>query len=216
MNNLAEKRWLTSAATEHGLVVARSEKDYEVQTGDGLVRARRAVGCLVEPVVDDLVLISLGEHGPGYILCVLEREDESETTLTFETNVLIRSKAGRIGLSAKQGLDLASEQELQMVSAKLNVAAGEGDIQINKVSFWGSLFRGQIQTIKVLADSIESFCRRFTRTAHQSYRQVDETDQVCCGRLHYEADSLLEMKGEYAKLSAQEDVHIGGERINIG
>lgn len=90
MNSLAPKRWLISATTEHGLVVAHDVEDYDIQTGDGPVRARWAVGCLVAPILDDLVLVPLGEHVKAYLLSVLERNTKSETTVTFKNNGLTR------------------------------------------------------------------------------------------------------------------------------
>ena len=216
MNNLAEKCQLTSAINEHGIVVAREGKDYTVRTGEGLVAAIRAVGCLVEPAIDDLVLVSLGLDGRAYILCVLEREAESMTILSFERDVRIRSEEGRISISAKQELDLVGERELGMVAPRVSVAADQGDLRIDRASFFGSFLDVRTKAVSIVADKLESFCRRLTSLARHSYRQVDETDQLKCGRLHYEADSLLQMKGEYAKLHAEEDVHIGGERINIG
>jgi hypothetical protein len=216
MNDLARKRRLTAAVNEHGTIAAIDDGHYQVLTEQGRIEAQRALGCLIEPLVDDLVLLSCGENGQAFILNVLERESATPTTVGFENDVLIRSKDGGISVSAKQGLHLAGETEMSLIAPKIQAAAGQGDLHINQASFFGSILQTQINRIKIIADSVESFCRHLTSISKQSYRQVEETDQVQCGRLDYQAQSLLHLQGEYARVEAVEDVHIGGERINIG
>jgi hypothetical protein len=219
MHNLAVKTGFCQTILEQGRIVAKKDSGYEVETEIRSATVRRAVSCLVEPRIDDLVLIALTDAGNGHILAILEREDDeghTETTLAFDADLRIKTSAGRISLTAPDGLDLAGENDIRLLSSRLDITAAESRVDIKHLSFWGALFEGRIDVVTFLADRFESFMKRFSRITRQSYRQVDETDQLRCGRLNYRADKSLQLRGQFAQMTAQEDIHIDGERINIG
>lgn len=212
----ARKYEPVSALMEHGRVTGREEDRYTIDIESGPVSAVRAVGCLVEPLIGDLVLVSLDARGRAYILNVLERKNPAAATLDFDRDVVIRSRGGRVGLIAGEGVDIASEADVQLAAKGINVSAARGDVHIDRLSYWGSRLRGRVKSLKLVADTVESFCRRFMSVTEQSFRHVEGTDQLSCDSLHYRAKSLVHLKGEYAKMAAKEDVAINGERINIG
>lgn len=216
MDNVALERNLTSAVGDHGEIVALEKENYFVRVESGRIKAERALGCVVEPMVGDLVAVSCGQNGQAFILSVLKRRTQSRVVLNFPNDVLIRSEAGNVSVSARQDLNMAAGRKTGMVSPTIQATAEQGDFHIQRASFFGKFLLSQIDVVKTIADSMESFCQRLTSLSKHSHRQVEEVDQLRCGRLDYEADSLLHLQGEFARVEAEEDVHIGGERINIG
>jgi hypothetical protein len=216
MNNLARKHLYANAAQAYGEIVGQEDTFYSVETESGLYRVRRAVSCVVQPEVNDLVLVSLSSLGGGYILAVLEREQGAKATLSFDADVDIKTSEGSLCIASKRGIDLASSEEINLVSSRLGISSSHGEINIGKLTFLGSFFEGSLETVKLLSKAFESITERFFRRAKRSYRFVEETDQVKTGSLNYIADKSLMLRGTFSQMTAKEDVHIDAERINIG
>jgi hypothetical protein len=201
---------------EYAKVITIAGHLYSVATDLGIYQVKRAVSCLVEPQIDDLVLVSTGPSETGYILAVLERELSDKATLLFNGDVDIKTEQGRIGIIAKDGLDLASEKGISLISHEFDLTAAESTVSIGKLSFWGTVIEAQLDRIKTIVDHVESFVKRFFQKSGQSYRFVDQVDHVKSGRITYEAEKTLQLRGTFAQMTAKEDIHIDGERINIG
>ena len=216
MDNLARKQVYSEATQEYGTVVGQEDSVYSVETDSGLYRVKRAVSCVVQPEVDDLVLVSLSSLGGGYILAVLERAQGAKATLSFDSDVDIRTSEGSLSIASKQGIDLASTESINLIASRLGIASSEGDINISRLTFLGGFFEGSLETVKLLARTFDSITERFFRRTKRSYRFIEDTDQVKAGSLNYVADKSLMLRGTFSQMTAKEDVHIDGERINIG
>lgn len=216
MENIARKHLYANAEQAYAKVVSQADTFYSVETESGLYRVRRAVSCVVQPEVNDLVLVSLSSLGGGYILAVLEREQGAKATLSFDADVDIKTDEGSLSIASKQGIDLASPQEINLVSSSLGISSSKGEINIGRLSFLGNFFEGSLETVKLLARAFDSITDRFFRRTKRSYRFVEDTDQVKTGSINYIADKSLMLRGTFAQMTAKEDVHIDAERINIG
>jgi hypothetical protein len=216
MHNLATRETSFQAVQEYGKIVGIENEFYRVETGSGPVSVKRAVSCLVKPEMDDMVLVYIGSLGDGYILAVLEREPEAKTTLSFDADVDITTLSGRMAITANEGVNFASGKDIDLISTEINVHASKGLINIGRLSLLGTLFEGQIDRIKVVADHVESFLKRFFQRSEQSFRKVERLDHVEAGRMNYKAKQSMQLRGEFAQMTASEDVHIDGKRINIG
>jgi len=216
MDNLARKQVYSEATQEYGKVVGQEDSFYSVETASGLYRVLRAVSCVVQPEVTDLVLVSLSSLGGGYILAVLEREQGAKATLSFDSDVDIRTSEGSLSIASKRGIDLASPEDINLISSRLGIVSSEGEINISKLTFLGSFFEGSLETVKLLARTFDSITERFFRRTKRSYRFIEDTDQVKAGSLNYIADKSLMLRGTFSQMTAKEDVHIDAERINIG
>lgn len=216
MDNLAIRHLSANADQAYAKVVSQADTFYSVETESGLYRVRRAVSCVVQPELNDLVLVSLSSLGGGYILAVLEREQGAKTTLSFDADVDIKTDEGSLSIASKQGIDLASPEEINLVSSSLGISSSKAEINIGRLTFLGSFFEGSLETVKLLARTFDSITDRFFRRTKRSYRFVEDTDQVKTGTLNYIADKSLMLRGTFSQMTAKEDVHIDGERINIG
>ena len=216
MDNLARNHSYSEATQEYGKVIEQKDSFYSVETDSGLYLFTRAVSCVVQPEVNDLVLVSLNSSYEGYILAVLKREKGAKATLSFDSDVDIRTSKGSLSITSKQGIDLASTENINLISSRLGIISSEGEINISKLTFLGSLFEGSLETIKLLAKTFEAITERFFRRTKRSYRFTEDTDEVKTGSLHYVADKSLMLRGTFSQMTAKEDIHIDGERINIG
>lgn len=216
MDNLARKHLYSKATQEYGKVVGQEDKFYSVETDSGLYRVMRAISCVVQPEVNDLVLVSLSSLGGDFILAVLEREPGAKATLSFDSDVDIRTSEGSLSIASKRGIDLASPESINLVSSRLGISSSQGEININRLTFLGSFFEGSLETVKLLARTFDAITERFFRRTKRSYRFIEDTDQVKTGSLNYVADKSLILRGTFSQMTAKEDVHIDAERINIG
>jgi hypothetical protein len=216
MDNLAIRHLSANADQAYAKVVSQVDTFYSVETESGLYRVRRALSCVVQPEVNDLVLVSLSSLGGGYILAVLEREQGAKATLSFDADVDIKTDEGSLSIASKQGIDLASPEEINLVSSSLGISSSKADINLGRLTFLGSFFEGSLETVKLLARTFDSITDRFFRRTNRSYRFDEDTDQVKTGSLNYIADKSLMLRGTFSQMTAKEDVHIDGESINIG
>ena len=216
MDNLARNHSYSEATQEYGKVMEQEDSFYSVETDLGLYRVLRAVSCVVQPEANDLVLVSLSSSGEGYILAVLEREKGVKATLSFDSDVDIKVSKGSLSIASKQGIDLASTENINLIASRLGIVSSDAEINISKLTFLGRFFEGSLETVKLFAKTFDAITERFFRRTKRSYRFIEDTDEVKTGSLHYVADKSLMLRGTFSQMTAKEDIHIDAERINIG
>ena len=72
--------------------------------------AKVAFSCLVQPEVDDVVLVSGNTHSGFYILSVLERPNSTNMALTFPGNTVLNSSNGSLQLHASETVALTAKK----------------------------------------------------------------------------------------------------------
>ncbi|WP_437925189.1 DUF3540 domain-containing protein [Sorangium sp. So ce291] len=188
---------------------------YIVETEDGEVRAKRATSCLLEPAAGDLVLLA-AVNGAHYILAVLEREQGAPSHLVCEGDLQIRLQRGSLGLSAPDGVHVASGKDLSMAASTFRVQAREGHIALGLLSFVSETVRAEVDRAKLIGRSLDAQLERLMQRVKRSYRIVEEADHVRAERIDYAAKGSLAMHGENAKITASHVVKIDGDQIQVG
>jgi hypothetical protein len=216
MKSSAAKVSLEGVTQEMGRVLAVSGSVLRVRAGAYEYDAKRAVSCLVEPLVDDIVLVALAPNGAAYVLAVLEREEGTAATLSAEGDLHIRQRRGRVTIAAQEGIDLVAAKDVNVTSTGLQVNAAEGSVVLQKLSFVGGLVRAQMDRAKVLAETLDTVLDRFSQKVKRSYRTVEETDHVRAERIDYTAKSTMSLHGENALVTAEQLVKVDGEQIHLG
>lgn len=199
---------------EYARVLEKTGEVFRVDAAGSLFSVQRALSCVVEPQPGDRVLICYSGFEPGYILAVLERQ-ENAVRMQFPGDVEIVSETGRVGISSAQGIDLTGA-EVALVASQLDVTATQGNLHMEQLSFGGSLYQGSVKAIKLFAETLESISDRIFAKTRTSQRVVDELEQLQAGRINYKAEQSLQLRGSFTQLTAREDVHIDGSRVNIG
>jgi hypothetical protein len=204
------------AAQEFGEVRLAADGAFVVRTASGEHRAKRAVSCLVEPEVNDRVLIAFEAGGPAFVLAVLEREAGAAATLSHDGAVNIRAGRGRLAMAAPEGVSLIAGQDVSVVAGSVNMTAAEGELSIDRLTVLSSLVRAEIGKAKVFGESVDTLVGRVTQRVKRAFRFVEEIDQLKTKRIDYTASQVAQIHAGNAVVSAEELVKVDGEQIHLG
>lgn len=218
MHNLADRTERALPWLEYGEVVDESQEVLAIRTSFGNVTARRASSCLMQPRPGDRVLVSRDADGAGYVLSVLEQAEghERETRLVVDGDLSIHARHGDLSLTADRNATLAAEDALALASKKISVHAGLGEIVIERLSVAGKALQIRIRRIRTVASSVEQTVRRLTQRLQDSFRYVEDQDEVQCGSARYLVEDSLTMQSRNAVHMAEEVVTINAEQVHLG
>ncbi len=218
MENLATKMETSQPGLEYGQVAAAEDGCFAVRGPWGLVRAQVAASCVVQPCPGDRVLVVSGTGREAYILAVLRKGAQSQgrTNLVFEGQVDFQVKDGGLKLTAATDLTLASGARTALVADKLTLHATRADAVIERISLAARVFKGQVRRIRTVAGSVENVFRRLTQRLKDSFRFVEDQDEVQAGSARYLVDDTLTMNSKNAVHMAEEIVTINAEQIHMG
>ncbi len=205
-----------SAAEEYGRIVGIDGRAFMVQTGSGCYAARRAVSCLVEPRLEDKVLICLGDDSEVYIIAILERQDEKNCDLRLPGDLTIALPEGALRLAAGKGIEAASAGGIEAVAPRIKLSGDQGEIYFQRLYLWGRVIQTVAERIKSTARIVESVADRLSQTVQTSYRTIKEAEHVKAESLYTTARRLFSLRGKYTVITAQEDVKIDGRHIHMG
>jgi hypothetical protein len=201
---------------EIGTVDATEDGRYIVAADSGRFSTTKAVSCLVEPEIGDEVLFAGQASGDLYIIAILEREAEVPTKLTVEGDATLQVREGKLALVAKQGIDLVTGATLAMTSRGLKLNAREGDLFIDNLTFLGRKALAKIDVAKVFAGTLDSVLDRFSRRVKNSYRFVEQVDQVRSQQIDYAAKENMRLRAYNALMNADVLFKIDGDSIQLG
>ncbi|MDQ5987985.1 MAG: hypothetical protein CSYNP_03735 [Syntrophus sp. SKADARSKE-3] len=214
--NLAVCHKREELCQDYGTVVASKKDRLLVRNDMGVYRARRAVSCLVDPVIGDLVLFCTADHGSGYILAVLERKEGVAATVSFAGDLNLRLDGGGLGLDIRDGVAITSPHKISMISAALDIQTVTADFTIQQTLLTGNIFQASLKKVKLFAGCLDSLLDRVHQRVKRSYRFVEETDSVRAENIDHRAEKLLNLRGKNAVINARELVKLDGEQIHVG
>jgi hypothetical protein len=215
MSNLARKLDELEAFQIMGTIVRAEDGLFVVRTGRGDMRARRATSCLVEPKVNDFVLVAGAPTGAAYVLAVLEREEKG-AALACDGDLEIKLPDGRLRVASKEGIDLVSAGEVAIAAEGVRVHASTGSVVLDRLSYIGSLMRAEIGKLRVEGGIFERVATRVSERVKRSFRTVEEIDQVKAERIDYAAKQVMTLRAENAIVNAEQLVKMDGEQIHLG
>ncbi len=216
MDNLARKLD-NEVLQQSGTVVRHEATVFEVRTDSGDYQAKRAVSCLVQPELGDVVLLATFADGTSYVLAVLERDDaDGATNIAVDGDLQIRVPRGSFGVAAQEDVNLVSAKELSMVSGRFNVNAVDGNVVLQRLTYVGRFVRSEVEKLKLFAGALDSVLERFSQKVKRSYRTVEEFDQLRAERVDYTAKKTMSLHGKNTLMTAQELVKVDGEQIHLG
>lgn len=220
MANPAKKLDTTEATQLGGYVVGASGKRLLVRVGEGPSRAeyeaKRAVSCLLDPVLGDHVLLAVFGDGSAFVLAVLERTEDGPATASLDRDLTLRVPNGQINLVAKDGVGIVSTGDVSIVGAAVDVKAAEGRLSIDRVAVLGRQLLAEVATVKLVAGAVDSVLDRWVQKVKRAYRTVEELDQVRAKRVDYTAEKSMHLHAENALVTAGELVKLDGEHIHLG
>ncbi len=210
MKAAAQQVEILQPVLEYGLVAGRSGSGFAVTCDRGVFDASVAVSCLVAPEAGDVVLLSLDGSGPCYILSILERQEgaRGKTELAFDGDVSLTVRDGAMSIRSDEAISLASKE--------FELTAEEGRVTLEKSSFFGNLVENNIARIRVVADSLDTIVRRAVQRFTNTYRYVEEHEEVQSASTRMIVDGTLTMHTKNTMHIAEGHVKIDAEQIHLG
>jgi len=218
MNDLARKTVRRQPALECGYIHESRAGVFTVVSEGERYAARKAVSCLVYPEKGDTVLLAFDAAGQGYILSVLERPggETAPKTLEMAGQVQLRIQRGGLNIAAAETLSLTSEQQITIAAERLNLDARQGSARIEELSFFGRLFHSQVETVKHIADTLDTVVRRAVQRLTASYRYIEEHEEIQSASTRMLVEGTLTMQTQNTMHTAEGHIKIDAEQIHLG
>lgn len=215
MLNLAKKLEQQEIWQEAGTVVERQGAGWVVRTTTDELHAERAVSCLVEPEVDDYVLLSqVGDE--CFVLAVLRRGGDAPVKLSADGDMNIGLDKGSFEVVAPGGIKLISPEDVSVAAGNVNINSATARLAVGTLDLLGAVLETRLEQLKVVVGGIDAVVERVVERVKRSYRFVEETDQVQAEHIDYAANKSMSLQGENALVTAQELVKIDGAQIHVG
>ncbi|MDR3497238.1 MAG: DUF3540 domain-containing protein [Ancalomicrobiaceae bacterium] len=177
-----------------------------VRFGESRVAATTAVSCLVRPIVDDRVLVSLA-GGEAFVLSVLERVGPNYATVTLPGQGNLAIEAENIAVAARKRLSVSGDTlDLKARSLALITA---GATWIGKqLSFVVDRLQTSAKTQETSADTI-------VVKATDRVAVVDRTDSLKAGAHSLEVATVSMESAESKVIAVSHDRRLDGKRVTI-
>jgi hypothetical protein len=209
MNNVAvlkKSQQVRPVCLSYGRVVEQDGELHGVMPeGGAVVWARKADGCLVTPEVGDLVLVAEGgKEGPFVLSVIMKGRAESRLVLNGEVEVQAESfvlKArGRVGVEAPE----------------IAFTGVRGEARFLTFAFLVGVCKAEIQKVTTVIQSLDSVTDRLTQRIRNSFRWVENLEQVHAGRIRSIVKQRFSIKARHVSVQAEEEVTVDGRKVLLG
>ncbi len=212
-DNLARK--ISYPTQEVATVVGTAGRSLRVRSRSGEIEARRAAGCLLEPALGDEVLVVHHERG-SHVLAVLERDDDVPARLSAEGDLEIAAPAGRVSMSARDGVDLLTPGEAVIAAGSARISAKHVETMIGTMNYLGDRVTANVDRVKTVAKSVETVAERWIQRLDRAYRFIARSETVRAEYLEFEARSAFHVKAETTLVTSGGLTKIDGSQIHLG
>jgi Protein of unknown function (DUF3540) len=195
-------------------VLAIQENGCLLKTPQGIIKARVAYGCMVQPQAEDTVLYADTDQG-CFITQILLRTSAEKATVHYSEGIQITSDQ-QVSIQAQQGIKLETPAETSLTSNRLNIASLSTQFRSISAAFHMKEAEGHFGRIKWLADWAEQKADKIRQRFKHSDRVVSETDQQQAGSLIQRVEKTASLRAKHTIIKAKEDVQVDGKRIHMG
>lgn len=216
MNRHARDLSRAPVTQEVGVLEAIDARGLTVRTDDGTFTARRAASCLLQPEVGDVVLMAVVPSRDCYVLAVLEREPGAAARVSFDGDVDLHLPAGRLAMTAQEGVSIVTAGALDLVGQRLDAQAEVATTSFGALSVMADDARAELTRARVEAGAIDTVADRVTERVQRSYRTAEEFDHLRAGVIDHAARETLKLRSHDAVLTAEGLVKVDGAQIHLG
>ncbi|MBF0239490.1 MAG: DUF3540 domain-containing protein [SAR324 cluster bacterium] len=206
--------------TEYGEVVSSKGNMFVVRLPDHELSASRAFSCLVTPIAGDRVLISRDtgfDQGNVYILAIIKRRVGEDASLDFPGDVELNTKQGKFQINAKEGLRLLTGNVMEVLTPLLQLNASRSELNMENLKANAREVVASFLHSQVYAEKIDTFTDRWVLKAKNSFRWVEELDQLKAGEVIHLIRKVMSMHSQgHTVITAEGDVRVDGDRIHMG
>lgn len=201
---------------QHARVVSISGIHVLIDTLLGPVEeARVAFSCLVQPMPDDLVLVSKPTSGECYILSILERSEKQNMTLAFPGDATIHTGGELTAMSCKS-ISLAAAENMNCISKQAIHKSNNAIIDYTECTAKGNALQISFNTIKTISHLMTDIVGQYIGKMKNYIRHTEKYDQIKAGQMGRKADGVYTMDSSYTIMVSKKDTKIDGERIHMG
>jgi hypothetical protein len=186
-----------------------------VATTRGVLRARRAVSCLIEVEVADEVLLAGDSRGRVWVLSVLERDGRG-TCIDVPGDLEVRAPAGAVRFVATGAVDLISETRIDASAPEVGWSSRVLKVVSDQIAVVGEVLHAELGKARLESTVIESLAERLTTRVKRAYRLVEELDQLRAKRIDVKAEQLMSLHADTAVLTANQLVKMDAEQVHVG
>ena len=178
----------------------------QVDHNGKLINTQKAFSCLVEPMVDDIVLVSKDQHQQAYVIAILQRDDETKMQVQLAPNTT---------LTSSEKLTLHSEQ-INQLSVKSLQKTSEATFDFQQGLIRGDKLHSHIRHVHTISDMISTMAKQAIQKFNTYIRKTDTSDQVRAAQMGRKVDGLYTMNSKHTIMVSQKDTKIDGEHIHMG
>ena len=178
----------------------------QVDHNGKLINTQKAFSCLVEPMVDDIVLVSKDQHQQAYVIAILQRDDATQMQVQLAPNTT---------LTSSEKLTLHSEQ-INQLSVKSLQKTSEATFDFQQGLIRGDKLHSHIRHVHTISDMISTMAKQAIQKFNTYIRKTDTSDQVRAAQMGRKVDGLYTMNSKHTIMVSQKDTKIDGEHIQMG
>ncbi len=197
-----------------GEVEKHGDAGVVVSTPQGILKARLAFSCLVQPTCGDIVLLSC-RSGENYVLSVLERLSDAPVTMRFAGSLHMHV-AGDATIAAEGETVVGGGQSARLKARHVEVSGEAVEINGDRLSLAGRAVTWIADSLDATARAIRQVADTLSVRARSHTRQVEDMELVRVGHMDLRADKILHMNAEHAMLKSRQLVKLDGKQIQVG
>lgn len=200
-----------------GLVVERlPEGLFRVECEDGTWQCRRAASCLLQPELGDTVLIAGPDRYRVYLIAVVEQADSTQARIQTSGDLSFATPNGGVRIESAGTIRLQGAADVELQGRRFALTADEADCKVGTLRWLGSAAEVMASNIRVVGRLCESVMDRLVHISRSSFRMVEQTEQLRCGQLDYEANDLARIHATQTVVTARAVVKVDGQQIHMG
>jgi hypothetical protein len=179
-------------------------------------RVKRALSCLIEPEVGDLVLLChMPNQQESFILSVLSRECEQRGNVCLPGGVTMQTDGKQLTVNA-DSLDLKARETIGLSATHLDVNAAAATSRIGHLRAWAESVETTSDRVTLITKTLTQHVGRMITRVRESWRKVEGLDETQAARMRVYVQGSHQVDAEHVTVNAEGFVRIDGKSINIG
>jgi hypothetical protein len=189
---------------------------YRVECDDGAWQCRRAASCLLRPELGDTVLIAGPDRYHVYLIAVIDQADDTTAHIETKGRLTLATPAGGVHIESGEAIRLQSAKAVEVSSERFALTATQADCKVDRLNYVGNAVKAMATSIHVVGRLCETVMDRLVHISRTAFRMTEQTEQVRCGQLDYEATDLARIHATQTVVTAQAVVKVDAKQIHMG
>jgi hypothetical protein len=202
-------------ATVAPAVSASGLADVYITLQGDVYPAKVSFSCLVQPNVDDVVLLAGDAESGYYILSILERPGAQDMTLAFPASTSLHNLNGSMNILSSQSVSFAA-QKLSMIAENSVHRSKKAYVDYDQLTAKGHDAVLNFGSVRVISNLINTIAKQAIQKFHGYIRHTESADQIKAGQMSRTVEGLYSMDSKYTIMVSKKDTKIDGEHIHMG